>query len=100
MKNYTKCKEILGEIIFNELIENLLNNIIVKFSKEINIEDFVKVLDVNISVILLLAEYEKNTNKHKLINEFNKNTKYLIIDDINKFKNWADKYIKLIVTKL
>lgn len=101
MKNYTKCKNLLGEIIFNELIENLLNHIVIKFSKDINIEDFVKILDININTILLLSNSNKyNYSESTIIKEFNKNSGNLIIEDINEFRKWADKYIKLIIKKL
>lgn len=100
MKYYRICRKILGEEKFNELMDKLLNDIIKRFGKEINIEQFVKVLEINIDAIIMLAISKRCPNKRdRILKELNVSILYLVRNTISDFEQWGSEYIEIISKK-
>lgn len=101
MKYYRLCQKILGRAIFSELIETLLNKIIEKFGKEISIDEFVKVLEINIDAIIMLGLSITFPNRKKSILEELKNSiPYIVSKTLDEFERDMEYYIKMISQKL
>lgn len=96
MKYYVMCKKLLGQKQFDELIKNLTNQIIKKFSSDIFLDKYMEVLEYNIRLLMIvsignilkLSEAEKTQkisfkeNKEFLLYptlaEFEENNKFFI----------------------
>ena len=55
MKYYVMCKKLLGQKQFDELIKNLTNQIIKKFSSDIFLDKYMEVLEYNIRLLMIVS---------------------------------------------
>ena len=101
MKYYRKCKKILGNQVFEELSELLLKRIIDKFGKQISVNKFVKILEINIDAVLMLglaSTYPKK--REKILNELTTSKSFLITSTIDEFEKELNYYINLVAINL
>ena len=95
MKYYKICRKMLGDILFEKLVSNLIKKISTKFSEDISLEYLVKILDINISVILMLAISDvMNISKEKII--VPECRKFLVESNLDIMINEYNKYINVI----
>lgn len=101
MKYYSICRKILGNDIFNILVNDLLNRITNKFGKNINIEEFVRILEIHINVLIMLAiSINFPHKKNEILKEIKKSEKYLITKTINSFEKDMEYYINQIAKNM
>ena len=101
MKYYIICKQILGYEIFSKLIDTILLGIIKKFGKEITVNEFGKILEINIDVLMMISISNRFPNKNEYVSEqIEIGLPYLITDTIEDFKREMDYYINIISQKL
>ena len=55
MKYYAICRKLLEDDEFEKLISDLVKKISKKFTEEISLETLVKILEINVSTILIIA---------------------------------------------
>ena len=55
MKYYLMCKKVLGQRQFDELIKNLTNQVIDKFSGDIFLDRYMEILEYNIRLIMIIS---------------------------------------------
>lgn len=90
MKNCKKCRNLLKKQLFVSLLATFTEKIIKKFSNEIDVNFFVKVLEENMKLILQLAAEENITI----------NDTYLIEKNVPQFELKYKKYIEIIKEKI
>ena len=97
MKYYIICKQILGYEIFSKLIDTILLGIIKKFGKEITVNEFGKILEINIDILMMISISNRFPNKTEYVSEqIEIGLPYLITDTIEDFKKEMDYYINII----
>lgn len=95
MKYYRMCQKILGYEIFSKLVDYLLIGISEKFGKEITVDEFGKILEINIDALMMLSIAYKFPEKGELISHQIKiSLPYLVTDTLDKFASEMDYYIK------
>lgn len=101
MKYYRICQKILGTHVFSKLVETLLNGIINKFGKEISIEQFVKILEINIDAVIMLGlSMIAPSEKSKVLEQLEISIPYLVSETLTDFEEDMNYYIKLIAKNL
>ena len=100
MKYYIMCKKMLGPHQFNQLIENLTEELMKKHTDAMLINDYLKYIEENLKVIVLLAMCEildiKDQEKEEKIYAVAMQN-LLIGTDFNDFKKINKFYIEKIV---
>ena len=101
MEYYKQCQQNLGDIEFQKLISELTKKIIKKFGKEINVDQFVTILDINIKTIMLLSIAEAFPVKKDQITDIAQiSTKYLVNNSLNNLNITFKHYILIIANSL
>ena len=101
MKYYHICQKILGYKIFSQLIEYLLKGISDKFGTEITVDEFGKIIEINIDALMMLAIASKYPSKKEFVmKQLEISISYLVTDTIEQFAIKNDYYITLIKEKI
>ncbi len=89
MKYYVMCKKLLGQKQFDELIKDLTNQIIKKFSSDIFLDKYMEVLEYNIRLLMIISlgnilklSEEEKTQKIS----FKENKEFLIYPTLAEFE--------------
>ena len=102
MKYYVMCKKLLGQKQFDELIKHLTNQIIKKFSSDIFLDSYMKILEYNIRLLIIISigdilKLNEEEKAQKI--SFKENKKYLIYQTLIEFEE-NNKFFINKITKL
>ena len=103
MKYYVMCKKLLGQKQFDELIKHLTNQIIKKFSSDIFLDSYMKILEYNIRLLIIISignilKLDEEEKAQKI--SFKENKDYLIYTTLIEFEENNKFFIKKITELL
>lgn len=99
MKYYAICRKLLEDDEFEKLISDLVKKISKKFTEEISLETLVKILEINVSTILIIAIIDiVKVEKEKII--VPETEKFLVEKDFETMEKEYQKYIQIIRKKI
>jgi len=95
------CSKILGKKDFEILVKELTSDITKKFSDEILLDEYIRILEVNIKIILIIAisnflELEAVEKEEKTKAKIKENEEYMMLNSTNKMEITYQKYIEKI----
>lgn len=103
MKYYVMCKKLLGQKQFDELIKHLTNQIIKKFSSDIFLDSYMKILEYNIRLLIIISigDILKLNGEEKAQKiSFKENKEYLIYPTLIEFEENNKFFIRKITELL
>jgi len=102
MKYYLMCKKVLGQRQFDELIKNLTNQVIDKFSGDIFLDRYMEILEYNIRLIMIISIGNvlklDEDEKLKRISLHN-SKKFFVAETLNEFEE-SNKFFITKITDL